>query len=417
MLELAILGSLADGPLRGDELRRRTTRLFSHFRPGPADDGSLGPVIDRLVGAGLLDRRIEPGAAAARQHILSLTGTGRAELLRRLRAPGDLDISDSARYFTILAFLSRLPDPGDRRAVLRRRLEFLEQPRNFSCDTDAGSGAGSGADGADDPYRRGMLAVARAADHAERSWLREVTAEGTGEAAQAQVSTQGPGVLARLAALTGGAPAAHRGGALWRLGENGRQLDANVIRLAPRAHVAPHVEPDLDVLVYVAQGAGRLECGGARHELAPGAVAWLPHGARRAVSAGPDGLVYLTVHRRRPGLTIRKAPPVPPVPPVAEEGGEAACLLDRVCPDCGRLAPERGYRYCGRCGTPLPSPEVLPTSAQKPDDTSRPLPPADAREGGPQGGAIQDQNRQRTTGADVNPGPAAGPSATGPSPN
>ncbi|GAA2965787.1 AraC family ligand binding domain-containing protein [Streptomyces enissocaesilis] len=355
MLELAILGSLADGPLRGDELRRRTTRLSSHFRPGPAGDGSLCPVIDHLVGAGLLDRRPDPGAVAARQHVLSLTSTGRAELLRRLRAPDDLDISDSARYFTILAFLSRLPDPGDRHAVLRRRLEFLEQPGNFSYGTDAGSGAGSGTDGTDDPYRRAMLAVARAADHAERSWLREVTAEGNEEAAQARVSTQGPGVLARLAALAGSAPA-HRGGALWRLGENGRQLDANVIRLAPRAHVAPHVEPDLDVLVYVAQGAGRLECGGARHELAPGAVAWLPHGARRAVSAGPDGLLYLTVHRRRPGLTIRKAPPAPPAPPVAEEGGEAACLPGRVCPDCGRLAPERGDRYCGRCGTPLPSP-------------------------------------------------------------
>nr|WP_255306369.1 AraC family ligand binding domain-containing protein [Streptomyces sp. Wb2n-11] len=147
--------------------------------------------------------------------------------------------------------------------------------------------------------------------------------------------------------------AALTGGVLWRLSGSGRQLDANVIRLAPRARVAPHVEPDLDVLVYVAQGAGLLECDGERHELAPGAVAWLPHGAQRAVSAGPDGLAYLTVHRRRPGLTIRNAPPVSPV---AEEGGEAACLLDRVCPDCGRLAPERGDRYCGRCGTPLSSP-------------------------------------------------------------
>ncbi|MGW0548788.1 helix-turn-helix transcriptional regulator [Streptomyces altiplanensis] len=342
MLELAILGFLADGPLYGDELRRRTVRLAGRFRP--VGEGSLRPVIDRLVEAGLLDRRTEPGAATARQHTLSLTGTGHAELLRRLRAPDDLDISDSARYFTVLTFLSRLPDPGDRHAVLRRRLEFLEQPRHSFHDADA--------DGTDDPYRRGMLAVARAADHAERSWLREATAEGTGSV-QAPVRTQGPGVLARLAALTGGAPAAHRGGALWRLGESGRQLDANVIRLAPRARVAPHVEPDLDVLVYVAQGAGLLECGGERHELAPGAVAWLPHGARRAVSAGPDGLAYLTVHRRRPGLTIRNAPPVSPV---AEEGGEAACLLDRVCPDCGRLAPERGDRYCGRCGTPLPFP-------------------------------------------------------------
>ncbi|MFE2878964.1 hypothetical protein ACFXG6_03940 [Streptomyces roseus] len=35
-------------------------------------------------------------------------------------------------------------------------------------------------------------------------------------------------------------------------------------------------------------------------------------------------------------------------------GGEPACLLHLVCPDCGRLADERGARSCSRCGTPLP---------------------------------------------------------------
>lgn len=115
-----------------------------------------------------------------------------------------------------------------------------------------------------------------------------------------------PGVLTRLDGLLDRAPA-DRSGALWRLAEEGRQLDANVIRLLPHAEVAAHVEPDLDVLVQVLEGSGHLETAGGRQELAPGCTAWLPHGARRAVSAGADGLVYLTVHRRRPGLSIRPA--------------------------------------------------------------------------------------------------------------
>ncbi|MEU8512768.1 cupin domain-containing protein [Kitasatospora sp. NPDC048722] len=116
-----------------------------------------------------------------------------------------------------------------------------------------------------------------------------------------------PGVLTRLDGLLDRAPA-DRSGALWRLAEDGRQLDANVIRLLPHAEVAGHEEPDLDVLVQVLEGSGHLETAAGRQVLEPGCTAWLPHGARRAVSAGADGLVYLTVHRRRPGLSIRPAP-------------------------------------------------------------------------------------------------------------
>ncbi|WP_327328131.1 PadR family transcriptional regulator [Streptomyces sp. NBC_01210] len=170
MLELAILGFLADGPLHGYQLRRRIAHLSGHSRP--VSDGSLYPAINRLVNAGLLDRRTEPGVSAAQRHTLSLTAIGRTELLRRLREPDTLDISDSTRYFTILAFLSQLPDTADQHAVLRRRLEFLEQPASFFHDGDRPLGA----DDTDDPYRRGMLVIARATSRAERSWLRATLA-------------------------------------------------------------------------------------------------------------------------------------------------------------------------------------------------------------------------------------------------
>ena len=159
-----------------------------------------------------------------------------------------------------------------------------------------------------------------------------------------------PQILAALTDLLRDAPA-RQGGALWRLAAPGRQLDANLIRLAPGERVAEHVEPDLDVLVFVVAGGGGIE--GVGPPLREGGVLWLPRGSRRAVAAGPDGLAYLTVHRRRPGLSIgtRTARPAP----VPREGGEAACLLDRVCAECGRLAGEPDARFCCRCGTALPT--------------------------------------------------------------
>ncbi|MFB7477090.1 hypothetical protein [Kitasatospora sp. NPDC056184] len=102
--------------------------------------------------------------------------------------------------------------------------------------------------------------------------------------------------------------AADEAGALWRLTGAERQLDANLVRLRPDTSVAEHVEPDLDVLVLGIAGQGTLRCGGVAHALEAGALRLLPRGAARGVSAGPEGVVYLTVHRRRPGMAIRPRP-------------------------------------------------------------------------------------------------------------
>ncbi|MFF3334852.1 hypothetical protein ACFYWX_35835 [Streptomyces sp. NPDC002888] len=102
--------------------------------------------------------------------MLSLTDAGRAEMLRRLREPADHEITDFTRFFTILAFLSHLPDVAEQHAVLRRRLEFLETPAGFFYDGDRPVRAEEVAD----PYRRGMLLTARAISGAERAWLHEV---------------------------------------------------------------------------------------------------------------------------------------------------------------------------------------------------------------------------------------------------
>jgi DNA-binding PadR family transcriptional regulator len=166
VLELAILGFLAEGPLPGHELRRRVSQLTGYTRP--VSDGSLYPAIDRLANADLLQRRADPSAGAAR-YVLSVTEAGRADLIERLRKPAAHEITDFTRFFTILAFLSHLPDVAEQHAVLRRRLEFLEEPASFFYDDDRPLHA----EEVVDPYRRGMLLTARAISGAEQAWLRE----------------------------------------------------------------------------------------------------------------------------------------------------------------------------------------------------------------------------------------------------
>ncbi|MCP3785971.1 PadR family transcriptional regulator [Micromonospora sp. A3M-1-15] len=166
MLELAILGFLGEEPLHGYELKSRITRLAGYARP--VSDGSLYPAINRLERAGLASRQREPGAAAAPRHTLSLTAAGREELRRRLRDPAELDVTDQNRFFTLLAFLGQLADPAAQAAVLERRLAFLDQPASFFATGDRPQRAAEQAD----PFRRGMLVMARDISRAERSWLR-----------------------------------------------------------------------------------------------------------------------------------------------------------------------------------------------------------------------------------------------------
>lgn len=98
-------------------------------------------------------------------------------------------------------------------------------------------------------------------------------------------------------------------GVLWRLTETDRQLDANLVRLAPGEDVGTHAESALDVLLVVIAGTGMLTTGDGALALTEGAVTWLPKGSTRAIAAGAHGLAYLTVHRRRPGLRIGSRPP------------------------------------------------------------------------------------------------------------
>ncbi|GHB58401.1 hypothetical protein GCM10010377_56700 [Streptomyces viridiviolaceus] len=112
-----------------------------------------------------------------------------------------------------------------------------------------------------------------------------------------------PRILCDTAGLSasGDVPA----GALWKLAEPGRQLDANVVRIPPAGRVGTHTEPDLDVLLLVLDGEATLICPDGPRPLRAGILTWLPHGSARGILAGADGATYLTVHRRRPGMRIQ----------------------------------------------------------------------------------------------------------------
>jgi DNA-binding PadR family transcriptional regulator len=165
MIELCILGFLAETPLHAYALRRRITALIGHVRP--LSDGALTPALRRLEARGLISGHDARGERGPARRIFELTDTGHAELRRRLADPDGVDITDRSRYFTLLAFLHELDDPTGQRAVLERRLAFLEQPSRgfFVAEQKALPGHKA-------VFRNGMNHMARDIWTAERDWLR-----------------------------------------------------------------------------------------------------------------------------------------------------------------------------------------------------------------------------------------------------
>lgn len=116
-----------------------------------------------------------------------------------------------------------------------------------------------------------------------------------------------PRILADVAELTAD-PAGAASGAAWRLEQEPRDLDANVVRLPPGGRNQPFDGPALDILVLVVAGSGLLHTSDQDVPIRAGQVLWLPRQSRRGFTAGPEGLAWLTVHRRKPGLGIGRRP-------------------------------------------------------------------------------------------------------------
>jgi quercetin dioxygenase-like cupin family protein len=82
--------------------------------------------------------------------------------------------------------------------------------------------------------------------------------------------------------------------------------ELNVTPLSWKAGSGPpeHVNDERDVLVVVLDGSAILSIDGEERELARGETAIVAKGRRRKITAGRDGVRYLSIHRRRPPLQI-----------------------------------------------------------------------------------------------------------------
>jgi quercetin dioxygenase-like cupin family protein len=97
-------------------------------------------------------------------------------------------------------------------------------------------------------------------------------------------------------------------GPLWGMASN--DLNATLLAWPPGHELVEHTTRELDVLIIVLQGAGVATVDEQELGLVQGSALLIERGSSRAIRAGPDGLRYLSVHRRRGPLQVA-APPEP----------------------------------------------------------------------------------------------------------
>ena len=106
---------------------------------------------------------------------------------------------------------------------------------------------------------------------------------------------------------TGELYARYVGGPLW--GMESDELNGTLLEWGPdEGPPAETVNEERDVLVFVHEGSLLLFLDGVERELPAGRAVIVEKGRRRRLVAGPDGVRYLTAHRRRGGLSIGSAP-------------------------------------------------------------------------------------------------------------
>jgi mannose-6-phosphate isomerase-like protein (cupin superfamily) len=100
----------------------------------------------------------------------------------------------------------------------------------------------------------------------------------------------------------------HQGpdGAIWSL-PHGGDLDANLVHLGPGGAIGEHRNDDVDVLLVGIDGAGWVTIDEVQTSLRPGTLVAVPKGTTRSIRPHAEvELVYLSVHRSRAGLQIRR---------------------------------------------------------------------------------------------------------------
>jgi quercetin dioxygenase-like cupin family protein len=87
--------------------------------------------------------------------------------------------------------------------------------------------------------------------------------------------------------------------------------DLNLTLLAWPAGEGPpeHVNTERDVVFVVLEGSGHAMLDGVEHPVSAGHALVIPRGSRRGLTAGDEGIRYLSVHLRRGGLQITPRTP------------------------------------------------------------------------------------------------------------
>lgn len=171
ILEFAVLGVLADGPIHGYELRKRLTEMLGPFRS--LSYGTLYPTLRRLVNrhaiepVSLTPQEESPGMRSKRARIIyALTTEGKEEFEQWANRPGSTSWDDEA-FAAHMAFFSRT----ERRA----RLRILHGRRNW-LDERLSTLRSALADSRDqhDHYTTSMRSLNVESTEREMQWLDEL---------------------------------------------------------------------------------------------------------------------------------------------------------------------------------------------------------------------------------------------------
>jgi quercetin dioxygenase-like cupin family protein len=95
-------------------------------------------------------------------------------------------------------------------------------------------------------------------------------------------------------------------GPVW--GTETEDLNATLLAWGPGEGSPEHVNTERDVLLVVVAGSATVTLGEERHLVRAGSALVLEKGLPRSISAGAEGVRYLSVHRRRAPLQIARRP-------------------------------------------------------------------------------------------------------------
>jgi quercetin dioxygenase-like cupin family protein len=95
---------------------------------------------------------------------------------------------------------------------------------------------------------------------------------------------------------------------VWSL-QGDRQLEANLVVLGPGGRIGEHINASVDVLIVVVGGSATVIIDEVAVPVTLHDLVFVPRLARRAITAGPDGVRYVSTHVARPGLTVGSRPP------------------------------------------------------------------------------------------------------------